>query len=118
MQEFERLLEDIGSTLPDLPPLTPKNIFDILGVRNQENVNSKILAYFLDVNETHGLQSLFFDSLKTIIEDKGYANTEFLDNFNGDFNVLTEDTTAFAENEAKKRIDISILGDDKWGIII
>ena len=118
MQEFEKLLEDIGSSLPDLPEIIPKNIFDILGVRNQENVNSKILAYFLDVNETHGLQTLFFDSLKTIVENKVYADIEFLDVFNGDFNVLTEDTTAFAENEAKKRIDISILGDDKWGIII
>ena len=118
MTEFEKQIENTALRLGDLPEPTPKNLFDILGVRNKETINSRILAYFLDTNENHGLQSLFFDSLKTIIENKKYANPEFLDIFNGEFKVLTEDTTSFAENETKKRIDVSIIGSDKWGVII
>lgn len=118
MVELELAIEKVASGLSVLPEQKPKNLFDILGVRNKETINSKILGYFLDVNETHGLQSLFFDSLKTIIEGKGYADNNTLDSFSGDFQVITEDTTAFAESETKKRIDISLLGGDNWGIII
>lgn len=118
MVDFEKAIEDVTLGLGTLPEQKPKNLFDILGVRNKETINSKILGYFLDVNETHGLQSLFFDSLKTIIEEKSYSSTEFLECFNGEFKVINEDTTNFAENETKKRIDISLIGNDKWGIII
>ena len=65
MIDFEKTIEDVALGLGTLPEQKPKNLFDILGVRNKETINSKILGYFLDVNETHGLQSLFFDSLKT-----------------------------------------------------
>ncbi|CAA9198270.1 hypothetical protein FLA105534_02046 [Flavobacterium bizetiae] len=118
MIDFEKAIEGVALRLGTLPEQKPKNLFDILGVRNKETINSKILGYFLDVNETHGLQSLFFDSLKTIIEEKSYSSTEFLECFNGEFKVINEDTTNFAENETKKRIDISLMGNDKWGIII
>lgn len=118
MQYLEKLIEDVALRLPDLPEQAPKNLFDILGVRNKETINSRVLAYFLDVNESHGLQSVFFDSLKNVIEAKEYADTTFLESFSGTFNVLTEDTTAYAETETKKRIDISLLGEEKWGIII
>ena len=118
MIDFEKTIEDVALGLGTLPEQKPKNLFDILGVRNKETINSKILGYFLDVNETHGLQSLFFDSLKAIIEAKGFADSNTLDIHSGDFQVITEDTTTFAESETKKRIDISLIGANNWGIII
>ena len=118
MTDFETLIEDVALRLPDLPEQASKNLYDILGVRNKESINSRILAYFFDVNETHGLKSIFFDSIKSIIENKEYANSDFLELFNSDFQVNTEDTTAYAEIQTKKRIDISLLGASKWGIII
>jgi hypothetical protein len=118
MSEFEKTVENIALRLPELPEPSPKNIFDILGIRNKETSNSRILSYFFDINETHGLNSLFFDSLKKIIENKKYDESEFLSFFNGTFNVITENTTSFAETDTKKRIDISLIGSDKWGIII
>ena len=118
MIDFEKTIEDVALGLGTLPEQKPKNLFDILGVRNKETINSKILGYFLDVNETHGLQSLFFDSLKAIIEAKGFADSNTLDIHSGDFQVITEDTTTFAERETKKRIDISLIGANNWGIII
>lgn len=118
MQDFGQLIENIALRLPDLPEETPKNLFDILGIRNKETINSRILAYFLDVNESHGFNDLFFTSLKTLIEEKHKVDTIFLDIFNGGYNVITEDTTSYADEETKKRIDISLLGEDSWGIII
>ena len=118
MVDFDKAIEVVALRLGALPEEKSKNLFDILGVRNKETINSKILGYFLDVNETHGLQSLFFDSLKAVIEAKGYADSNTLDLHSGDFQVITEDTTAFAESETKKRIDISLIGANSWGIII
>ena len=118
MIDFEKTIEDVALGLGTLPEQKPKNLSDILVVGNKETINAKILGYFLDVNETHGLQSLFFDSLKAIIEAKGFADSNTLDIHSGDFQVITEDTTTFAESETKKRIDISLIGANNWGIII
>jgi hypothetical protein len=116
MNHLEKLIEDIALRLPELPPLPRKNLFDILGVRDKETINSRILAYFLDKEEDHGFGSLFFDVLLNIYSSKCGLNIE---NFGGDYSVGTEETTSMVLNEADKQksIDISLDGDD-WSVII
>lgn len=41
----------------------PVTLFDTLGVTTRETVISKVLAYYLDENEAHGLGRVFLDSL-------------------------------------------------------
>jgi len=120
MNTLENQIENIALRLPKLPPKPIKNFFDILGIRNKETINSKIIAYFLDSEEEHGLKSLFFDSLIEILKEKSVNKPkEFFDTFSGKHKVILEDTTSYAVNysEKQKRIDITITGDD-WCIII
>jgi len=120
MTEFEKQIEDVAIRLPKLPSRRKKNIYDILGVKNKEPINSKVLAYFLNAQEEHQFNHLFIDSLKELIKEKEKQGTGVdVDNFNGGFNLLTEDITSKAskEEERQKRIDISIEGND-WIIII
>ena len=116
--ELEGIIESVAGSIPDMPPALKKNIFDIMGVQNKETINSKVLAYFLDPLESHGLGTLFFDSLKKLIVEK---KEDFLKDceYAGEFQVTTEDTTYYAESEdqQQKRIDITIRGED-WSIII
>ncbi|TQO38971.1 PD-(D/E)XK nuclease superfamily protein [Arenibacter algicola] len=118
MQTLERTIEKVARSLPDMPPPLKKNLFDIMGVQNKETINSKVLAYFLDPNESHGLGTLFFDSLKKLLIEKKEDVLEFSE-YSGEFQVSTEDTTYYAEGEDQqlKRIDITIQGED-WCIII
>lgn len=117
MIEFERQIEDIAIRLPKLPAKRSKNLYDILGVKNKENVNSRVLAYFLSAHEEHKFNFLFFDALKELIKEK--AEDFDLDLYSGNFRVLTEDSTyrSDEESEKQKRIDISIEGAG-WCIII
>lgn len=111
-------IETLSGLLPKRPPKRKKNFFDILGVRNKETINSRVIAYFLKKDEEHGLETLFFDSLLQIIKTKLSSKAEgYLDLFSGDYKVTTEDSTSMAEEEFNKKIDITISGDD-WSIII
>lgn len=120
MIDLEKQIENIAIRLPNLPTKTRKNLYDILGVQKKETTNSRILAYFLDPNEEHRFHNLFFDSLKEIINEKKHdgANVD-LENFDGNFRIITEDQTFHAEdeNQKQKRIDLSIEGEN-WCIII
>lgn len=113
----EKYIEDVALRLPELPPRIRKNLYDILGVKRKETINSKVLAYFFDANEEHGFNNLFFDSLKNVIKNK--SEKQNLDAFEGGFIVETEVSTIYSENEndKRKRIDIAIEGAD-WCIII
>lgn len=75
------------------------NIFDILGASNWEIRHSKFLAWLLNPNASHGLNSLFLEKVlkQKEIEEK---------NFN-DVSVTTELCI-----EDKRRIDIFIKGDN------
>jgi hypothetical protein len=118
MTDIKETIKNVSGSLPDMPSPLKKNIFDIMGVQNKETINSKVLAYFLDPNEDHGFGTLFFDSLlKLLIEEKEDAQESC--EYSGEFQVSTEDTTYYAEEEdqQQKRIDITIQGDD-WSIII
>ncbi len=52
-----------------------KTIFDITGVNRRENINSNLLAFYLDKNEEHRFGNLFLKSLCEIIEEKGVEIT-------------------------------------------
>lgn len=119
MLDFERNIEEIAIRLPKLPSKARKNMYDILGVQRKETINSRILAYFLDSNEEHRFDSLFFDCLKELIEEKKLDRNLDLENFSGNFRVITEDQTFLSEdeNQKQKRIDISIEGAN-WCIVI
>ncbi|QKZ12713.1 PD-(D/E)XK nuclease family protein [Spirosoma sp. KUDC1026] len=45
------------------PRITERTLFDLLGVSTRELPISRVLAYYLDENEAHGLGRLFLDSL-------------------------------------------------------
>lgn len=119
MLDFEKNIEEIAIRLPKLPSKARKNMYDILGVQRKETVNSRILAYFLDSNEEHRFGTLFFDCLKELIEEKKQERNLDLENFSGNFRVITEDQTFLSEdeNQKQKRIDINIEGVN-WCIII
>lgn len=116
MMQLEQLVEDVALRIPELPPLPRKNIFDILGIQRKETLNSRILAYFLDKEEDHGFGSLFFDALMNVYASKCDVSAE---DFGGDFQVQTEETTSRATSEVNKQksIDISLDGTG-WSIII
>jgi len=117
MENLSRFIEDIALRLPSLPKQPPKNLFDILGVRNKEVINSRVLAYFLDAKESHGFNNLVFDSLIAIIKKKKYCNDTFLAKFSDEFQIQVEESTQFADKEKNKRIDI-LVSNKEWGIII
>lgn len=105
-------LEGMFDHMADIKPRR-KNIVDIAGYPNWENVNSNILAFFLDEKEEHKLERLFFDSLLDVIED----NLE-----NKKIDRTTYDTPFTVERETN-RIDILIHGGEEdgqqaWAIII
>lgn len=117
MTDFEKQIEDIAIRLPKLPSKRIKNLYDILGVKNKETINSRVLAYFLDAIEEHKFGHLFFDALKELINEK--QEDLDLEAFSGNYSVITEDSTSRSdeESEKQKRIDISIEGYD-WCIFI
>lgn len=117
MSDLEKSIVDIAAQLPKLPPKKTKNIFDILGVKNKENINSRVLGYFLDENEEHKFKNLFFDSLKQIIGSK--VPDLDLEIYSGKYRVISEDITYRVNKESlkQKRIDLSIEGEN-WCIII
>lgn len=52
-------LTDLVNALPATTKRR-KNIIEIAGYPNWENVNSNLLAFYFDENEEHGLSRLFF----------------------------------------------------------
>lgn len=113
--ELEHSIENIAFKLPDLPPASRKNLFDILGIRNKEVLNSRILGYFFNSNEEHGLGTLFFDSLCDLISENLRKEVAF----EPSFHVLIEESTskAILEENRRKSIDLLLEGED-WAIII
>ncbi len=115
---LEQQILRVSKSLPELPLQPRKNIFDILGVRNKETVNSRVLAYFLDPEEEHSFGTLFLDSLLEVVAKIQFDNWDSKQ-YAGEFRVTTEDSTINSEllEDRQKRIDISISG-NRWRIII
>lgn len=73
-------------------PIIKKNPKTFLGIAKQphyENVLSNILAFYFDVNDEHGFENLFINSLQEIIKQK----TNKTINLNTSFDIITEYTT-------------------------
>lgn len=62
-------LNELVENLPELPK-ERKNIFDISGFPNWENVNSNFLAFYIQENEEHNFERLFLNSLINCIESE------------------------------------------------
>ena len=102
---FEEIKKIVDS-FPELPK-RERSMIEIGGYRNDENVNSDYLAFFLREDEEHNLGCLFFDALLKVLK---------LDIalYQGDYEVKRELTT-----KKGNRIDIVIQSKDKnWAIII
>lgn len=114
--ELVRKIEDVALRLPRIGKKPRKNIFDILGIKNKETINSRILGYFFNSKEDHGFGTLFFDAFLELCSTKGEFEVE---NFVGDYLVKTEETTSKAARKSDKQkfIDISIDG-ESWSLII
>jgi len=109
----------ISDFLDSLPKTEerPKNIFDISGYPNWENVNSNFLAFYLNDAEEHKMKRLFIDSLVDCIEDLMPLKIE-RKVFDTNYSVNREHPT-----KQRGRIDILIQSDDatsdnSWGILI
>lgn len=94
------LIKDLINSfnLPSQDIQNGENILAIAGIDHLENVWSKIYAYFLDENKSHGLGNLFKKSLENVI----YHKTGRLINISGGV-VKCEQSTI-----AGNRIDILI----------
>ena len=68
VNDLRRALSKIGR----LPKTIERNdtLLKITGIMHDENVWSKIYAYFLDANKPHGLETLFLDCLAQLIFEK------------------------------------------------
>lgn len=118
--DITQSIENLAYQIPPLPPLRPKNFFDITGIRNKEVINSRVLGYFLNAKEEHGLERLFFESLMDLIKKKKRELSDIdPDVFAGDFTVEEEEPTinAIEKDDQKKRIDLVLKGAG-WAIII
>lgn len=89
-----------------------KTLMDIAGIDHLETKWSSIYAYFFNPKESHGLGTLFYDSLSEILRHK---NPDKKIQMN-DFSVKTEEP-AKDENGNTKFIDI-LLCDGEYAIII
>ena len=89
-----------------------KTIMDIAGIEHLETKWSLIYAYFFNPKESHGLGTLFYDSLSEILLHKN-PNKKIQMN---DFYVKTE-VPAREKDGSTKFIDI-LLGDGEYAIII
>ena len=102
---FEEIKKIVDS-FPQLPK-RERSMIEIGGCRNDENVNSDYLAFFLREDEEHNLGRLLFDALLEVLEFK-------IDDYQGSYEVEREFSTS-----KKNRIDIVIQSKDKdWAIII
>ncbi len=100
-------LDWINTFLEELPQaeVRSKNIFDISGYPNWENVNSNFLAFYLNDTEEHQMKRLFIDSILDCIEEQT-SDSEFDRSvFESSFQVFREYSTA------KGRIDLLIISD-------
>lgn len=109
----------VTKSIPDLPAPPIKNLFDITGVSNKENINSRVISYFLNPEEDHELNSLFFDSFKELLIEK--SSNDGINSFVGNFTIALEEETSLSKNELDnlKRIDILLESvNNDWAIII
>jgi len=107
-KDFEKIKE-IANKFPELPK-RERSMIEIGGYRNDENVNSNYLAFFLREKEEHkkaehNLGRLFFDSLLEVLGLN-------ISDFQGEYEVKREFPT-----KRGNRIDIVIKSED-WAIII
>ncbi len=87
----------------------PQTCMEIAGLPRGENVCSSILAFFLDPEEAHGLETLVLDALA----DAGNKTETFGDgNIGGNVSVKREEFTDKISTDKRKRIDILIRSDD------
>lgn len=94
-------LTELVSKLPPAEP-APVTLFDMLGVSTREITISRVLAYYLEENEAHGLNRLFLDSLLDCMHQK-------TENFPSPYTVERE----------RHNIDILIRGESNtWAIIL
>jgi hypothetical protein len=107
-----RWLAELVNSFPELSERR-KNFFDISGFPRWENVNSNLLAFYLDKKEEHGFKTLFLESILELIKDK-------TPNLIGDIDIETDYVVEreFVSNRGN-RIDILIKAyDESWAIII
>lgn len=118
-QELQQIIETLFEQIEDLVKGTtdkPKSIFDIAGINRRENINSNILAYFLDKKENHGFEGVFFESLCEMIGEE--ETKQILDS---DFEVIREyedidiliASRSTEENQSKNVFDWAILIEHK-----
>ncbi len=96
-------LPEFLAALPH-PKKRRKNIYEIAGFPRWENVNSNVLAFYLQEKEQHGLQRLFLESLLELAaQQQGWKENERFDVSNDDYVVMREVGTV-----DQKRIDLLI----------
>jgi len=95
-----------------------KNLIEIAGYPSWENVNSNLLAFYLDEKEEHNFGRLFLDSLLDLCEIESDIKLPTRETFDTEFVVSREVSSSLGG-----RIDIVIKSDsendsDAWAIII
>lgn len=75
IQQFSGLLKE---PIPKSSKVQ-KTFFDIGGFGHRENIISNFYAYYLDKEETHGLDDVFLTTLLKLINEKAIFSTEWSD---------------------------------------
>jgi len=89
LQELQDFLSKVNVTAYQKPA---KTFLEIARQPHYENVISNIYAFFFNVNEEHGLEDVFINSLIGCIAETSLGKTKSFDDFK-DFSVETEFST-------------------------
>lgn len=114
LQELESAIQAVIGTTEGLPLSEPPkpSIFDIAGFPRREVVNSRLLAYYFDREESHGFEESCLAALLEALKGEYDLKLEKID-LKKSYSVATE----------WNNIDVVILGEEhngvhKWAILI
>lgn len=109
IEELKGAFAILKEMIEGLPEQAKKrrNMLEIAGYPSWENVNSNLLAFYLDANEEHGFKDLFLRSLLNVLQDNNVKLPQI------------DEESIYSVYREWNNIDILIEADNKeWAIII
>ena len=82
MNALQHQVQIISKKLPTLPELPPPSLLQVAGLGSREIYNTRLLAYFFNPDEKHGLGNLFKECLLhcAVQNPESFSGSQFLVN--------------------------------------